>query len=196
MAVDLIVTSLSKYWSGDYITPVMQDAWDIGADYKVMTPQGVTTIPKGTRYGGEGAKDERKELVSFVNQIMEALPFEGSSGAWNEESEHFGFHRVDPDAFGELTKRADKQFTQKIGLIGRFKGRKGSVSHLGRALIFIPIDFDTPFDLEGKAFASLQGAKKELDEGDWNGIPREALKPILDAFSEAMSAKLPLVVDQ
>jgi hypothetical protein len=195
MAVDLIVSSLSKYWSGDYITPVMMHAWDIGADYKVMSPQGVKTIPKGTPYGGEGAKDEHKGLVSFVNQIMEALPFEGSSGAWNEESEHFGFYRVDSNTFGEIAKRADKQFTQKIGLIGRFKGHKGSVSHLGRSLIFIPIEFETPFDLKGKVFASLQAANRELDAGDWNGIPQEALQQILDAFGEAMSVRLPLVVD-
>jgi hypothetical protein len=173
----------------------MMDAWDIGADYKVMTPQGVKTIPKGTPYGGEGAMDEHKALVSFVNQIMEALPFDGSSGAWSEESEHFGFYRVDPDAFGEIVKRADKQFTQKIGLIGRFKGRKGSVSHLGRSLIFIPIEFETPFDLKGKVFASLQAAKRELDAGDWSGISQEALQQILDAFGEALSVKLPLVVD-
>ena len=173
----------------------MMDAWDIGADYKVMTPQGVKTIPKGTPYGGEGAMDEHKALVSFVNQIMEALPFDGSSGAWSEESEHFGFYRVDPDAFGEIVKRADKQFTQKIGLIGRFKGRKGSVSHLGRSLIFIPIEFETPFDLKGKVFASLQAAKRELDAGDWSGISQEALQQILDAFGEALSVKLPLGVD-
>lgn len=196
MAVDLIVSSLSKYWSGDYITPVMMNAWEIGADYKVMTPQGVKTIPKGTPYGGEGAKDEHKGLVSFVNQIMEALPFEGSLGAWSEESEHFGFYRVDPDAFGEIAKRSDKQFTQKIGLIGRLKGRKGSVSHLARSLIFIPIEFETPFDLEGKVFASLQAAKRELDAGDWSGISQESLQQIRDAFSEALSVKLPLVVDQ
>lgn len=195
MAVDLIISSLSKYWSGDYITPVMRGAWDIGADYKVMTSQGVKTISNGTPYGGEGANHKRQELVSFVDQIVEALPFEGSSGAWSEESEHFGFYRVDPDAFGELAKRANKQFTEKIGLIGRMKGRKGSVSHLGKSLIFIPIEFETPFDLAGKVFASLQGAKKELDAGDWNGIPQEALQPILDAFAEAMSIKLPLVVD-
>ncbi len=173
----------------------MTDAWDIGADYKVMTPQGMKTIPKGLPYGGEGANDEHKRLVSFVNQIMDALPFKGSSGAWCEESEHFGFYRVDPDAFGELAKRANRQFSQKIGLIGRFMGRKGSVSHLGRSQIFISIEFETPFDLKGKVFASLLAARRELDAGDWNGISREALQPILDAFREAMSVKLPLVVD-
>lgn len=31
MAIDLIIAPLSKYWSGDYITPVMQAAWDMGA---------------------------------------------------------------------------------------------------------------------------------------------------------------------
>ena len=126
---------------------------------------------------------------------MEALPFECSSGAWNEESEHFGFYRVDSNAFGEIAKRADKQFTQKIGLIGRIKGRKDSVSHLGMSLIFIPIDFETPFDLKGKVFASLQAAKRELDSGDWNGISQEVIQQILDAFGEALAVKLPLVVD-
>lgn len=195
MAVDLIITPLSKYWSGEYITPVMKDAWEMGAEYKVMSPDGVKTIPEGNPYGGEKAKDERVELITFVEEIMEALPFEGASGAWNEKLEHFGFYRIDPDTFGEVAQRANKQFTKKVSLIGRFKGNKEKVSHLGSALIFIPINFESPFDLEGKAFASLPSAMKELESGDWDGIPVEELRPIIQAFKEAIRENLPLVVD-
>ena len=195
MAVDLIVSPLSKYWSGDYITPVMKDAWEMGAAYNIVTPEGTKTIPEGTPYGGDDAKSEREELVGFVEQIMDALPFEGASGAWDEKSNHFGFHRVDPDAFGELVKRSEEQFTKKAGLFGRFKGCKDSVSHIGSALIFMPLDFDTPFDLQGKIFASLHAAKRELDSGDWIGIPPEALQPIIEAFDEANEKNLPLVID-
>lgn len=195
MAVDLIVTPLSKYWSGDYITPVMRDAWEMGATYSIVTPGGTKTIPKGTPYGGEDAKSERAKLVAFVEQIMDALPFEGASGAWDEKSDHFGFHRVDPDAFGELAKRSEAQFTRKAGFFGCLKGTKDAVSHIGRALIFMPLDFDAPFDLQGKIFASLHAAKRELDSGDWSGIPPEALQPITEAFEEAKVKNLPLVID-
>lgn len=195
MAVDLIVSPLSKYWSGDYITPVMEYAWSIGVPYNVVTPSGTRTVLEGAVYGGEGAKSKREELVTFVETIMDTLPIEGAPGAWSERSDYFGFYRVNPVVFGELTKSADKQFTKKAGLFGRFTGNNGTVSHLGGAMTFLPIHFDSPFDLHGRVFASLPRAKRELDDGDWKGIMDEGLKPIIDAFDDAIGRNLPLVVD-
>ncbi|MCW1926399.1 hypothetical protein OKA05_27860 [Luteolibacter arcticus] len=196
MAVDLIVSPLSKYWSGDYITPVMEYAWQMGVAYNVVTPQGMTSRTEGTPYGGEDAKAEREELVPFVEKLMTALLSRGAAGAaWDERSNHFGFHRVDPEAFGELLKRAGQQFTQKPGLLGRLTGRKETASHLGKSVIFLPITFDAPLDLEGKVFGSLPRAKNELETGDWRGIPPEALHPIIGAFDEAIEHSLPLAID-
>ena len=195
MAIDLIVSPLSKYWAGDYITPVMKEAWAIGADYKVFMPDGSRTLTEGTPYGGEGAKEEREEMVTFVEHIMKALPFEGAAGAWDEKSDHFGSHRVDPDAFGEFLKRADDQFSERPGFFGRLKGKTATFSHLASGLIFIPLDFDLPFDFNGKVFGSLHAAKRELDSGNWSGIPDEALQPIKDAFAEAKQNNFPLVFD-
>jgi hypothetical protein len=195
MAIDLIVSSLSKYWSGDYITPVMEEAWNLGADYKIASPTGIKTIPRGTPFGGESAGEERKGLVTFVERIMEALRFEGGSRAWNERSDHFGFYRVDPGSFAEVVRRAGSQFTKKTGLIGRLKGKKDSLSHLASAPIFMPVEFESPLDLEGKVFGSLAAAKKELSSGDWSGIPQDEIKPIMLAFEEAAAEGLPLIVD-
>ena len=195
MAVDLIVSALSKYWSGDYITPVMEAAWNLGADYKVALPTGIKSIPRGSLYGGEGAGEERKDLAAFVERIMEALLLEGGSRAWNERSDHFGFYRVDPRSFGELVKRAGSQFTKKTGLIGRLRGKRDSFSHLASAPIFMPAKFESPLDLEGKVFGSLVAAREELSSGDWSGISQEEIRPIIQAFEEAASQNLPLIVD-
>jgi hypothetical protein len=195
MAVDLIVSPLSKYWSGDYITPVMSFAWEMGQSYNVVTPKGIKTLPEGTPYGGEDAPVEREELIPFVEKLMGALPFPEAAGAWDERSDHFGFHRVDPAAFGEIQERGGRQFTRRAGIFARLVGGKHAVSHLERAGLFLPIDFDTPFDIEGKIFGSLPAARKELNGVDRTGIPPEALHPIIAAFEEAFARKLPLSVD-
>src|SRR5687768_9557128 len=116
----------------------MEMAWELGASYSVVSPQGTRTIPVGHPFGGEHAGSERRNLIPFVEGIMNWLPFEGASTAWSETSDYFGFCRVDPEAMGEIAKRAGDQFTKKRGLIGRWIGKK-PVSHLGSALIFLPI---------------------------------------------------------
>jgi len=196
MAVDLMITPLSKYWSGDYVTPVMEDAWAIGASYKVMSPNGdIKTILEGQPYGGELAKSEREGLVEFVEEIMNAIPIDCSAESWNERSDYFGFHRVDPTTFGSLRSQAKSQFTERVGLFDRLKGRKGAKSHLNSALIFIPIKFEQPFDLEGKVFASLDRARNELVSGSWSDIQEDELAYIISAFQEAEEVGLPLVFD-
>ena len=52
MAIDIMIMPLSKYFSGDYITPAMQQSWDQNIEYSVVYPDETVTYPKGMPWGG------------------------------------------------------------------------------------------------------------------------------------------------
>ena len=197
MAIDLIITPLSKYWSGDYITPVMESTWEMGANYNIVTPQGTTTLPKGTPYGGEHAKAERKGLLDFVNSVLDALPIDGlSSSSWDDSSDSvFEFERIDHESLGVLFEEAEHQFACNPGLIGRLKGQKRKHCHLTSACIFLPVEFDPPYDLEGKVLGSLPVAFKELQTGKWSEGASDARASLGEFVEKAIELNCPLIID-
>jgi len=195
MAIDLIVSPLSKYWSGDYITPIMEYAWSVGADYKVAEPNGVRTLERGSLYGGASAKNDRVKWIAFVANLLERFPEWEKSECWDEESEYFGFHRVNPDCFSEVLKLADKQFSQNTNVMRRLMGHKKKLSHLARGIIFLPIDFEGCVRVEGKMFASVFRAREELLELSVLISNSECFEEIVRTYDDAIEQGLPLVVD-
>jgi hypothetical protein len=55
VAIDFMVMPLSRYLSGDFITPAMRVAWDQGVPYTIVSPDGTRELPPGLPFGGADA---------------------------------------------------------------------------------------------------------------------------------------------
>jgi hypothetical protein len=63
MAIDFMVMPMSRYISGDYITPAMRWAWEQGIPYAVHGPQGKRELPPNIPFGGADAPERRAQIV-------------------------------------------------------------------------------------------------------------------------------------
>jgi hypothetical protein len=56
MAIDFMVMPLSRYLTGDFITPEMRWSWESGVPYVILGPNGKVEFPKDVPYGGVEAQ--------------------------------------------------------------------------------------------------------------------------------------------
>src|ERR1043166_564264 len=94
MAIDFMVMPLSRYLAGDFITPAMALLWERGVPYRMVGPDGMRELPPNQPFGGPGAAEKRRALIS---EVVEALaPAFGGELPWDEASDaEPRFERVD-----------------------------------------------------------------------------------------------------
>lgn len=110
MAIDFMVMPMSRYISGDFVTPAMQLAWDQGFSYSSFGPDGRRDLPPGLPFGGADAATERARIVAMVIEDLCALSPEITRDSWDERSlAQPRFHRVDPESYRALLE-PDKLF--------------------------------------------------------------------------------------
>jgi hypothetical protein len=192
MAIDLMVMPLSRYFSGDYITPMMREMWEQGLPYKIVGPEGVKACPPGLPMGGEGAAAHRESIQEDLSQDLRALPEPISSKLWDERSEvPPRIHRIDHVSFGKLLELAPG----KKGLLGI--GGKRPIPEL-HATLFFPQDFEGVLDLELPMQAQAASAPRLLAKLVAATIPAEAEEAsavLGEALRDCIELGFPMIVD-
>lgn len=189
MAIDLMVMPLSRYWAGDFITPVMQFAWDTGVRYSVFMPEGHRELPPGQPYGGETAPAERQALLATVlPNLFSDLQSLGVALDWDERDDgEIGFHRVDVTSLAALEDEAK-------GRVERGQAKGVLPRHLVKATIFLPSPFEDPLRWGDIVFGSLPALEAELG-GLWPAAAIAAVSTFRVAIAQAQQKNLPLIVD-
>ena len=182
MAIDFMVMPLSRYVSGDFITPAMRFAWDQGLSYTVIGPEGEIEYPMGIPFGGADAPKRRAECIPMVLEDLRAHSTI-SSELWDEASKHEPcFHRVDPSSFEEL-RRLLRELAPSIHL---------------EAELFLPFDFASPFAMNAPlktTAGSVPRAFQELESRQWNELAQPAALTLADALVDSKRLRLPLILD-
>jgi len=201
MAIDLFVMPLSRYASGDYITPAMQIAWSIGAAYAIMTPEGRIDCPAGLPFGGAEAGDVRRKIVSQLPRLREALGQVTRDRMWDEEADgDIGNWRPSSSSFGAFLEQAERELTRR-SLWERIRGRPEPTAQLLQATCFLPVSIKSPFVLtppwarDEMLTGSLSVLANELARITPVEEAAEAHAMFTEAVEEAERRKLPLVVD-
>jgi hypothetical protein len=65
MAIDFMVMPMSRYITGDFVTPTMRFAWSQGLPYAIVSPDGKREIPPGSPFGGGDAPERRSQVVEM-----------------------------------------------------------------------------------------------------------------------------------
>jgi hypothetical protein len=186
MAIDFMVMPLSRYISGDFITPVMRLCWEQGVPYTQVGPQGSREFPKDTPFGGAGASLRREQLMEMLygdlNMLGQGIP----SQLWNERSAvEISFHRVEPKSYEALLKEAAQRATRG--------------SRHCTASLFLPCEFPDAFDMT-TPFERLTGSSHralwELEQGSaWPDETSLARETLLAALRDSLGSNLPMIVD-
>lgn len=188
-----MIMPLSRYISGDFITPNMRQAWEHGVPYAIIGPEGPRILPEGLPFGGPGAPAHRAKIFEMLMADLAGLPAPIPDQLWDEKSAaEPGFHRVAPDAYQALLEEAGKVKRSFFGLF-----EKAAPTHL-TASLFLPCDFDRPFQMASpleRPTASAVRALQELDAGRWPSAAASALGTLRDALTEATELRLPMIVD-
>ena len=197
MAVDFVTMPLSRYLSGDFVTPAMTFAWQQGVPYSLFGPGGRREIPKDTPFGGADAQKKRARFIPMMLDDLKKLP--GTLGAisWDEASVAAPtFHRVDPKSYESLLEVAKSRVTRPSFL--SFLKRKTAVPAHIAASVFLPVSFDVPFDMPvvfERVAGSATVALRELEAADWPDSTSSARDTLLDALRDAVRLQLPMIVD-
>ena len=149
MAVDFMVMPLSRYISGDFITPQMQFAWSQGIPYAILGPDGRRECPAGVPFGGPDAPARRQQIVAMLLDDLRGLSPAVAARLWDEGTAvEPRFHRVDPGSYEALLAEAKQIGASEVKFfLGLFK-RRGSPSpgpgaHVGTTLL-LPCEFAVP----------------------------------------------------
>lgn len=185
MAVDFMVMPLSRYLSGDFVTPAMRTAWDSGSRYTIVTPSGARDLPPGEPFGGPDALARWARFVPVVRADVQ----DAAGGPWNEESQAEPcFHRPDARSYAALLEYCAAP-PEGLALQPR---------HVGVSLFF-PGDFLVPYKLDSpfpdRLIGSVPQALTELDQTSWPEAAQPAVATLRAALIDARRVHLPLVVD-
>lgn len=192
MSIELLVLPLSRYLSGDYISPAMRAAWDLGSDYVRVSPnEPPLRIPAGQVLGGAAAAARRAEILPMVVDMQRNVT--GRVDAWDERvgGDTPGFI-LDPVAFEALSR--DALATERTSIFKALM-RTAQASHLGRGQFFLPHPFRHVLDQGGWMLASLPRARQELQDVMWSADALPAVTVLTEAISLACKVRLPLVLD-
>lgn len=194
MAIDFMVMPLSRYISGDFVTPMMQTAWRQGLPYKLIGPDGVREFPPGLPFGGEDAPRRRLRIVETVLDDLRVLPRSIAAHLWDERSEaQARFHRVDAGSYHALVEYyAAHPGRAFLGLRTRPK-----VSHC-TASLFLPCNFSEPVDMTSpfeRTAAAASRAFAELSRAKYPAEARWAAETLSAALEDACRLRQPLIVD-
>jgi hypothetical protein len=193
MAIDLMVMPMSRYISGDFVTPAMQFAWANGVPYAIIGAEGKRELPPGLPFGGAEAPLRRAQIAEMVLEDLRALPAEISRDVWDEHSAAEPcFHRVDVSSYEALlahfAPRSERTF---LGL-----RKRTMLSHCASPLL-MPCDFKTPVALVTPFERTAGAASQALRELESPCPPeaRAAAQTLRDALADALRLRLPIIVD-
>ena len=171
MAIDFMIMPLSRYLSGDFVTPTMAFAWQQGLPYSLFGPDGRRDIPKDMPFGGADAPTSR---ARFVPMILDDLK----------------------KSYESLIEEANTRVARP-SFLGFLKRKTAGVTHIA-ASVFLPITFDVPFDMPvvfERVAGSAHVALRELEAGGWSDSTSSARDTLLDALRDAVRLRLPMIVD-
>ncbi|MDI1451095.1 hypothetical protein [Polyangium sp. 6x1] len=197
MAIDFMIMPLSRYISGDFITPTMRLAWDQGVPYSIFGPDGRKDYPAGEPFGGASAPQRRAAIQTILQEDLRALPPNVACQLWDEQSNvEPRFHRVDPTSYQALVEQAASKKVRP-SLFGFLKRQRPATPHV-TATLFLPCEFDeifamsSPFD---RITGSMQRSLQELSSNTWGADAQNARETFSEALRDAMEARLPMIVD-
>ncbi len=197
MAIDFMIMPLSRYLSGDFVTPTMAFAWQQGLPYSLFGPDGRRDIPKDMPFGGADAPTSRARFVPMILDDLKKLPGTVGASLWDEASiADPTFHRVDPKSYESLIEEANTRVARP-SFLGFLKRKTAGVTHIA-ASVFLPITFDVPFDMPvvfERVAGSAHVALRELEAGGWSDSTSSARDTLLDALRDAVRLRLPMIVD-
>ena len=175
MAIDFMIMPMSRYLSGDYITPAMQAAWQQGIPYAIVGPQGRRECPPGQPLGGPDAPARRAALQPMLHEDLMALPPSVTAQLWDEASPvEPRFHRVDVTSYQALLEHA----------------ASGFALHSATTL-YLPCPLDTVFEMSSpfeRTIGSVQGALAELASNGWPSETHAARTTLTAALADAAAS--------
>jgi hypothetical protein len=136
MAIDFMTMPLSRYLSGDFVTPAMAFAWQQGLPYSLFGPDGRRDIPKDMPFGGADAPASRARFVPMILDDLKKLPGTVGASLWDEASvADPTFHRVDPKSYESLLEEAKTRAARPsfLGLV-EAEGRRPDAHRRVRVL--------------------------------------------------------------
>jgi hypothetical protein len=193
MAIDFMVMAMSRYISGDFVTPAMRLAWERGIPYAIIGPQGKRELPPGLPFGGADAPAYRERIVEMVCDDLRSLPRPISSSLWDERSnKQPRFYRVDAGSYQSLLEFLSSR--QDVSLFGLRK--KPRPSHAAAALV-LPCEFETPVELTTPLERTAGSAKRALQEltGKLPTAATSAAATLREAIEACLDVRLPMIVD-
>jgi hypothetical protein len=194
MAIDFMVMPMSRYISGDFVTPTMRLAWSQGLPYSIVRPDGRREIPPGSPFGGDDAPARRSQVVEMILDDLRTLPKEIATRLWDERSAaEPRFHRVDPKSYDALlTHFAAKPERSVWGF-----RKRGGASHCASPLL-LPCEFKHPIGMVSPFERIAGAASGALDELASSRFPPEAAyaaETLRHALTDSLELQLPVIVD-
>ncbi|MBN8465218.1 hypothetical protein JYJ95_01740 [Corallococcus exiguus] len=195
MAIDFMSMPISRYIVGDFITPAMRFAWESGVPYSIFGPEGVRQLPEGLPFGGPAAPARRASVIAMLAEDLRQLPGGVSIQLWDENSDAAPrFHRVDTASYEALVEEARKPIKSFLGFRKRGDSHRSHVA----ATLFLPCDFDAPFEmvtplrrLTGSTFRALDA----LERMNWPRNAEAAVESLRAALMDSREGKMPMIVD-
>ncbi|MBK9376154.1 MAG: hypothetical protein IPN03_21125 [Holophagales bacterium] len=206
MAPELFIMPLSRYVTGDYVTPAMASAWGRDEVATVVQPgRDLIHRSRGVPLGGETAAIDRRlarEQIEIV--LREFTPGLRPEDLWREDSAepprfHL-VHRSSEIAFRNEMRNALSATTPFRSLLRRLRPRP---SHFLSCLVFLPVRLSKPIVLVLEAIGvgkprnvlggSLFALRAELSASKPSERSTPARSAWLEATDEAIELKLPLI---
>ena len=185
---------LSRYRSGDFVSPELQRTWQMARMYRLEPELRGRVVPEGDPLGGPDAALERERLLPECHRFMLTLPGEGQQH-WNESSSaEPRYHSISGAGLQELREQAKRRLDKRPTLGGLFNSKRYR-SQLARAQIFLPLYVEQAFERAGTKYGSVSVLVKELGSATWSGTASAAAKVLGAAARDASELRLPLIVD-
>jgi hypothetical protein len=194
MAIDFMVMPISRYISGDFITPMMRAAWTQGIPYIIYGPESSRRLPADLPFGGADAPAYRERIVPMVLEDLRALSPSVARNLWDEGSQaEPRFHRVDPSSYQSLLELLS---SWKEGSWFSLR-RRPKTSHASMTLL-LPCELDVPIQMSSPLERTAGSAKRALAELARAKLPKEAAsaaETLEQAIADSIELSLPLIVD-
>jgi hypothetical protein len=194
MAIDFMVMPMSRYISGDFTTPMMHAAWELGVPYVVIGPDGKREFPPGLPFGGVDATERRAQILDMVLDDLRMLPAEICDNLWDERSNaEPRFHRVDAASYQALLEHFAAQPSRSF-----FGFRKAAKTAHCSAPLLLPCDFESPLSLTSpfeRVAGATNRALQELARTKCPAAAISAAETLRQALEDSVELRLPLIVD-
>ncbi len=206
MAPELFIMPLSRYVTGDYVTPAMASAWGRDEVATIVQPgRDLIHRSRGVPLGGETAAIDRQIARERIDVLLgEYTPDLRPETLWREDSaEPARFHLVHRSseiALRNEMRNALSATTPFRSLLRRLRSRP---SHFLSCLVFLPVRLSKPIVLVLEAIGvgkhrnvlggSLFALRAELAASKPSERASPARSAWLAAADEAMDLKLPLI---